>query len=78
MAFSQLMGKAHVSHQRVAAEFPTAKPRFESVAKICRRWRRRYRRKGFGRPLRQDTEQQNRSVKNASRRGMSTEVVLNE
>jgi hypothetical protein len=23
--------------------------RFESVAKICRRWQRRYRRKGFGR-----------------------------
>jgi hypothetical protein len=25
--------------------------RFKSVAKICRRWQRRYKRKGFGRPL---------------------------
>jgi hypothetical protein len=25
--------------------------RFEPVAKICRRWQRRYKRKGFGHPL---------------------------
>jgi hypothetical protein len=36
--------------------------RFESVAKICRRWQRRYRRKGFGRVLgKQDGDRRSES-----------------
>ncbi len=56
---SELLGKTHprgftaaasdgsnMTHQKLTAKFPT-----ESVAKICRRWQRRYKRKGFGRIL---------------------------
>jgi hypothetical protein len=53
MAFSQLMGKARMSHQKLTAGFPTAKPRYvhayEHIDRVITRWQRRYRRKGFGR-----------------------------
>jgi hypothetical protein len=44
-----------MSHQKLRARFPTKSRKrcgqWESVAAVCARWRRRYRRKGFGRKL---------------------------
>jgi hypothetical protein len=38
-----------MSHQKLTAKFPTeAARRFESVAAVCARWQRRYKRMGMG------------------------------